>query len=244
MLRAVTLDYWNTLFVDVRGRERQRRRSGILQEELGGEGVDTSPAAIDQALQAGYDFFERVWRSEHRTPQCAETVDAVLLDIGLHPSPGAHERIVQRFEVLMLDVPPEPVPGAEYTLRLLAERYKLAVICDTGFSPGSVLRELLARHDMLAPFDYLYFSNEHDACKPDPRAFLHTLAELGVRPPEAAHVGDLQRTDVAGAQAAGMIAVHFIGANNHDAPRSTADLVVRHFDELPVALGALMCPGC
>ena len=70
------------------------------------------------------------------------------------------------------------------------------------------------------------------------------LEELGVRPCEAAHVGDIQRTDVAGAQAAGMSAVHFIGANNQDAARSTADVIVRHFEELPQALGGLICAGC
>ena len=65
-----------------------------------------------------------------------------------------------------------------------------------------------------------------------------------MRPTEAAHVGDIQRTDVAGAQAAGMAAVHFVGANNADAVRSTADVMVRHFDELPPALGGLICAGC
>jgi putative hydrolase of the HAD superfamily len=97
---------------------------------------------------------------------------------------------------------------------------------------------------MLEPFSYLFFSNEHGMSKPDPRVFTHTLAQLGVRAGEAAHVGDMQRTDIAGAQAAGMTAVHFVGANNRDAERSTADLVVRHFDELPAALGGLICAGC
>ena len=97
---------------------------------------------------------------------------------------------------------------------------------------------------MLEPFSYLFFSNEHGMSKPDPRVFKHTLAQLGVRAGEAAHVGDMQRTDIAGAQAAGMMAVHFVGASTRDAERSTADLVVRHFDELPAALGGLICAGC
>ena len=80
--------------------------------------------------------------------------------------------------------------------------------------------------------------------KPDPRVFLHVLAELDTRPMEAAHVGDIQRTDVAGAQAAGMLAVHFVGANNADAPHSTGDAMVSHFEELPQALGGLICAGC
>ena len=41
-----------------------------------------------------------------------------------------------------------------------------------------------------------------------------------------------------------MAAVLFVAANDHDARQTTADLVVRHFDELPAALGSLTCPGC
>jgi FMN phosphatase YigB (HAD superfamily) len=65
-----------------------------------------------------------------------------------------------------------------------------------------------------------------------------------VRPTEAAHVGDIQRTDIAGAQTAGMSAVHFVGANNKDVAHSTADAIVSHFEELPQALGSLICAGC
>ena len=151
----------------------------------------------------------------------------------------ARERLVSRFELLGLDLPPEPMPGAAYALPLLAERYRLAVVCDTGYSPGHVLREVLERNGMLAHFEYLFFSNEHGMSKPDVRVFQHTLATLDVRAPEAAHVGDIQRTDIAGAQAAGMVAVHFIGTNQHDARRSTADVIVRSFDELPGALDRL-----
>jgi putative hydrolase of the HAD superfamily len=164
--------------------------------------------------------------------------------LGVRVPTDAHERIVGRFELLVLEMPPEPMPGAAFALPVLAQRYRLAVICDTGYSPGSVLRKLLERNGMLASFEYLYFSNEHGMSKPDVRVFRHTLAALDSWAPEAAHVGDIQRTDIAGAQAAGMAAVHFIGANDHDAARSTADLVVRHFDELPTALGGLTCAGC
>ena len=136
------------------------------------------------------------------------------------------------------------MPGAVYTMPQLAGRYQLAIICDTGYSPGAVLRQLLDRHDLLGYFEYTYFSNEHGMSKPDPRVFLHVLEELNVRPAEAAHVGDIQRTDIAGAQAAGMAAIHFVGVNNADVPRSTGDAIVSHFEELPQALGSLICAGC
>jgi putative hydrolase of the HAD superfamily len=244
MLKAVTFDFWNTLFVDARGPEREARRAEILRAELALLGPAPTRTQLNEALQSGFDFFDRVWIDERRTPLCAETVDHILGTLRAHLTREARERLVHAFEIVLLEVPPEPIPGVAYALPLLADRYRLAVICDTGYSPGSVLRQLLERHDMLAWFEYLFFSNEHGMCKPDPRVFVHTLDELGVRAPESAHVGDIQRTDIAGAQAAGMAAVHFIGANNHDAERSTGDLLVRHFEELPAALGGLTCAGC
>jgi FMN phosphatase YigB (HAD superfamily) len=244
MLRAVTFDYWNTLFVDVHGQDRERRRAEILRAELDGFGHAVPQTALDEALRAAFDFFDRIWISEHRTPSCGELVDSILAALGARLPEDARKRLIGRFELLVLDLPPEPMPGALFALPMLAERYRLAVVCDTGYSPGSVLRELLERNGMLAHFEYLFFSNEHGMSKPDVRVFQHTLATLDARAPEAAHVGDIQRTDIAGAQAAGMAAVHFIGANNSDAGRSTADLIVRHFDELPAALGGLTCAGC
>jgi putative hydrolase of the HAD superfamily len=244
MLRAVTLDFWNTLFVDREGHVRERRRAACLAAELERAGLHREPFQIEGALGAGWDYFEEVWHRESRTPSAAETLQAVLAALRAPLPPDAHERLVATFERLLLDVPPDPVPSASRVVRELSSSFRLAVISDTGYSPGWVLRELLERHGMLAPFAYLYFSNEQTVSKPDVRAFRTVLEALEVRASEAAHVGDMQRTDIAGAQAAGMWAVHFVGANNRDAAISTADAVIRHFDELPTALSNLRCASC
>jgi len=244
MLRAVTFDFWSTLFVDSRGREREQLRGALLEDALLAAGHTVSSEQLWAGLSAAWDHFDIVWAGEHRTPPCAELVDAILATLRVQLPEEALALLVERFERLVLEVPPEPMPGAVYTVPLLADRFRLAVICDTGYSPGSVLRQLLDKHDLLGYFEYTYFSNEHGISKPDVRAFLHVLEELDVRPTESAHVGDIQRTDVAGAQAAGMSAVHFVGANNKDVAHSTADVVVSHFEDLPRALGGLICAGC
>jgi putative hydrolase of the HAD superfamily len=244
MLRAVTFDFWSTLFADSRGREREALRATVLEDTLRTAGLQASGQAIGDSLRASWDYFDRVWLHEHRTPSCAELVDAILASIGAHLPAHLGEELVDRFERLILEIPPEPMPGAVFTIPALSKRYRLAIICDTGYSPGAVLRELLDQHGLLGQFEYTFFSNEHGMSKPDTRVFLHVLEELGVRPSEAAHVGDIQRTDVAGAQAAGMAAVHFVGANNADVPHSTGDVIVSHFEELPQALGNLSCAGC
>jgi putative hydrolase of the HAD superfamily len=97
---------------------------------------------------------------------------------------------------------------------------------------------------MLEHFDYLYFSDEGGRSKPHPDVFRSVLERLGVRAAEAVHVGDMQRTDIEGAHAVGMWAIHFVGANDRDAAASTADAVTRHFEQVPRLIGDLMCPGC
>jgi HAD superfamily hydrolase (TIGR01549 family) len=244
MLKAVTLDYWNTLFVDHNGKAREQRRVEILRDELAALGKTAGDGALHEAIVAGYENFDRVWHKEQRTPEASETVDVAFGSLGVRPTAEMLARVTDVFERLLLDLPPAVVPGVPTTLPRLAERYKLAIICDTGISSGPVLRELLVRHGLLRYFGYVYFSNEGGRSKPDPWVFHHVLDELGVAPQEAAHVGDMQRTDIAGAQGAGMLAVHFVGANDHDVPISTGDALVGRFDELPRALGNLMCPGC
>ena len=244
MLQAVTLVYWNTLFVDHGGRERERRRAALLEKELDSLGMHRAPAVVEDALASGYAYFDSVWRHERRTPDAAEVVRVVLSALEAPLPPTASARITDGFGRLLLDMAPDPVPNARRVLLELAESFRLAVICDTGYSPGRVLRELLDRHGMLEPFSYLYFSDEHALSKPDPEVFRRVLDELQVVPMEAVHVGDMQRTDIEGAKAAGMWTVLFVGANDRDAGATTADAVVRRFDDLPKAIANLMCPGC
>ena len=68
--------------------------------------------------------------------------------------------------------------------------------------------------------------------------FDHALGGLGVDAAHAAHVGDLRRTDVAGARAMGMVAVRYTGVFDDDTqPEPEGDHVVDHHAKLPAVLG-------
>lgn len=54
--------------------------------------------------------------------------------------------------------------------------------------------------------------------KPDPRFFLHALQAVGAEPTQAVHVGDTVPADVRGAQAAGILAVHYDPYGDCDDP--------------------------
>jgi FMN phosphatase YigB (HAD superfamily) len=98
---------------------------------------------------------------------------------------------------------------------------------------------VLGLHGLERYFSAFFFSDEHGFSKPDRRAFLTPLAELGIAPDEAVHVGDIQRTDIDGAQAAGLRAVHFVGVNSSDLQVSTGDAVAFRFGDLPAVIAGL-----
>lgn len=77
------------------------------------------------------------------------------------------------------------------------------------------LHDDLEMLDLLVEFDAVFNTAEIGVAKPDPGAFEHVLAELGVCASRAAFVDDLE-ANVAGARAVGMRAQHFTAQS--DAP--------------------------
>ena len=239
MVTAVTLDFWNTLIDDYRFAERRELRATRLAAALAPHGYEGGADPIDDAFAASWDHFERVWRHERRTPTTAESMDVILAALEVTVPDDVRDELTRMMEELLLETPPRPVVGVPETLPLLAQRYALAVVCDAGLSPGRTLRKVLELHGLAAHFRFLFFSDEHGVSKPDPRAFALTLDELGVQPTQAVHVGDIQRTDVAGAHGAGMRAVLFAGVSAADVEVSTAEAVVYWFPDLPATLKRL-----
>ncbi|MBI2859205.1 MAG: HAD-IA family hydrolase [Chloroflexi bacterium] len=66
------------------------------------------------------------------------------------------------------------------------------------------LKPLLAQLGLARLLDHSVSPREAGAEKPDPRIFSYALAQSGVQPDEAVHVGDQYHVDVAGARAAGI----------------------------------------
>jgi len=239
MIRAVTLDFWNTLMDDFQPPARDELRAARLREIVGPYGHEPDPQAIDAAFAKAWKHFDKVWFKKARTPTTAESATVLLRALRIKLPDEARRQVVTMLEEVILESPPRTVEGVPETLPLLAERYALAVVCDAAMTPGRILRRVLELHGLEQWFTELFFSDEHGWSKPDPRAFLTPLAALGVAPHEAVHVGDIQRTDIAGAQAAGLRAVHFVGVNSSDLPVSSADAVVTRFSELPATIAGL-----
>ncbi|MCU1350937.1 MAG: HAD-superfamily hydrolase, subfamily variant 1 [Acidimicrobiales bacterium] len=239
---VVTFDFWNTLVRDEASTRDVRIDAwmGLLE----GEAAALEREHVGAAYAAAWGTFQEHWRA-NRPFGAPEAVREVLGRLGLAPPPELVDALVAVITDPDPRVRPAPTPNIGPCLeRLRSAGTRIGIICDVGLTPSRTLRGYLEGHGLLGYFDHWSFSDEVGTFKPDPRIFEHALAGLGASDPAAAaHVGDLRRTDVAGAQAMGMVAVRYTGVFDDpgDPDEGTdvieGDLVVADHADLPEALG-------
>jgi putative hydrolase of the HAD superfamily len=131
-----------------------------------------------------------------------------------------------------LELAPEIRPCLE---ELGGRGLRLGIVCDVGFTGGALLRDFLGREGLIEHFSGWGFSDEVGHYKPAPQIFEAALGALGAEPAEAMHVGDLRRTDIAGASEIGMRTVRYRGLHDDsgvDGGRE-ADFVLDSHRRLP-----------
>ncbi|HEX6455446.1 MAG TPA: HAD family hydrolase [Solirubrobacterales bacterium] len=209
-LRAVTFDFWNTIARVPKGAMTEARVRGLTAAFEAGE-MDVEPKLLAAALEEVGARWERSWaEGVHLHPRdwAALLVEA----LGVEEAMG--EAVAEAFLGAGREVELELAPDIRPALEALEARgIRIGIVCDVGFSGGALLRDLLAVEGLLDHFDGWAFSDEVGHYKPAPQPFEAALASLGARPEEAMHVGDLRRTDVAGAAALGMRTVRYRGMN-------------------------------
>jgi putative hydrolase of the HAD superfamily len=237
-LEVVTFDYWNTLVWEEAGHTAGRRReawAGLLEEA----GFAMERSLLDAVFKETWQRFVDHWTTnqQYRAVQAAEEM---VERLGFDVPPHVARSLVEAFTSAGDEAAMHLADGIEECLRALAGAgVRMGIICDVGLTPSTTLRAHLERHGVLELFDHWSFSDEVGHYKPSGVIFEHALAGLGGVPPErAAHVGDIRRTDVAGARAMGMTAVRYTGISDDTTrPEPEGDIVVADHRELPAALG-------
>jgi len=237
MLRAVTFDFWGTLYQNATA---QDERLHLLEEVLARHSQPRPWTALEAAYRQAWSVLDRIWREEQRPV----TVELWLREMLAFLKADLPEDVLAGLrqpmeEIYLRGGAPRPVAGVAEVLPRLARRYRLGLISDVGLTPGRVLRQILHRDGLLPCFRVLTFSDETGATKPLPEQFLRTLAILEARPEQAAHIGDLPETDLAGARAVGMRAVLFLGVSHRQDGRLLADAVFEEYGELEELLERL-----
>ena len=231
MLQAVTFDLWQTLLLDSAenlGRARQARVQGI-QEILARSGRAVPLAAVERAYDLAGRRLEALW-AEHRDAgprvQIGWMLEALGADGSAPDDRGRMEALEAAYCHPILAFMPHPNHNAREVLAALRERgLRLALICNTGRTPGKTLRLVLERLGLLPHLSVLTFSDEVGLRKPHPAIFRQTLDALGVEACAAVHIGDDAATDIAGARGVGMRAVHICHASSASATPDAGEAV-------------------
>ncbi len=213
---AVTFDYWNTLARPDEKRFREHRLTS-LQVAITDRGGDVTLDQVEEAAAGLFGLFNRSWEANCQFTYL-HAVDEVLFQLDLDFTGAERHEVAERFAHVIED-PPLLAPNITETLDALRGwGIRIGIVCDVGMTPSVVLRRYLDTHGLLDRFDHWSFSDEVGVYKPHPEIFEHALSGLGVVDPgRVAHVGDLHRTDVAGANEFGMTSVRY-RALNDDVP--------------------------
>jgi putative hydrolase of the HAD superfamily len=230
-IRAVTYDCWGTLLRDRDWEGAMAKRLSALRRFIDLEDTEAT-ALLDEAWAKHDDAWKQIetFGPGRMAAYCLES-KGIFDDVPIG-------ELTKEFEEASLQAGVDAVEGAAETLEVLhAAGFPLGLICDTGFTPGRVVRRLLEDAGLLGHLDVLCFSDEVGVPKPGNEIFAKALAELGVRPPEAVHVGDLRRTDIAGARDIGMHSARIRAVHDDESGGPEAEIVLDRHQQLLEAIG-------
>ncbi len=222
-IKAITFDFWSTLY-KAKAVDYTARLERLKSQIEAGSGAEFNQEQFEAAIKVARDIWSKTWIEEHRTIDAQEWLSIIINELGTTFNPDDLQQIQIYMENSVLHNRPTLATEVKSVLKTLSAAYKVAIISDTGITPGRTLRQILEEDQLLNYFTHLTFSDEIGHSKPHPNAFLTTLKALNATPAEAVHIGDLLRTDIAGALAVGMRAVQFIGIN-HDKGQALKETV-------------------
>jgi HAD superfamily hydrolase (TIGR01549 family) len=230
--RAVSFDYWDTLYTGAVLPERMKLRQTALQRMLADLGHTIDDEQLTSLYHESGKEADRWWRDEHRGYTAAERIRWMLQRLSIErPEDCEHiARACEAVDEALIRYPPPLLDGAADAVRTIADRYRLAIVSDTGFASGKAQDDLLERDGLRSLFEVTVYSVDIGHAKPRREPFAAALDALALRPGEVIHIGDNERTDVRGALEMGMRAVRvdFVRQNGP----SSAEFVARTFDEL------------
>jgi putative hydrolase of the HAD superfamily len=233
-LEAITFDFWDTIMV-AQVSDAHRLRVTACTAVFERSGHDVALEDVDYALRTAFDEYREAWEA-NRQFGASEVATICLETLGLPVS--LHDELVDAIIADGAGRELTTAPNIGSTLAALnAAGLRVGIICDVGITGSRYLRRALERAGLLGHFAHWSFSDEVGHYKPSPLIFAHAMDGLGVSDPSRmCHIGDLRRTDVAGAKAAGWLAIRYAGLTDDPSEGPEGDIVIHDHAELPGAL--------
>jgi len=210
MIDTITFDLWNTLIYTSpqdNQKYKNKRIDGFLSV-LKQTGRNLSREQIENAYDKSFEIYKPI-RDKNQDISARDQVQIILRCLGNSEFEDLAENVLSGLEQVLANAIfsglPALIEGSAEILNYLEKKnYRLGLICNTGRTPGKVLREVLRRRNILQFFRVLTFSDELKIRKPNPEIFLHTLKSLNASPTTALHIGDELESDILGAKRCGM----------------------------------------
>jgi len=210
MIDTITFDLWNTLIYNSPQDNLKYKNERIdgFHSVLKQTGRNVFREEIEKAYDKSFEIYKPI-RDRNADISTREQVQIILECLGNPEFQDLAEDVLSELEKVLANTIfselPSLVEGSEETLSYLDKKnYKMGLICNTGRTPGKVLREVLRRRNIIRFFRVLTFSDELKIRKPNPEIFLHTLKSLNTSPTTALHIGDELESDILGAKRCGM----------------------------------------
>ena len=224
--RAITFDFWRTLFRDHGGPDRWRLRASAFARITGAE---------EDAVLAAFETVNPVFQQHHLEHQETLTpLDAIHIvseELGVELEQSQTGELAEVFATAIIHHSPVPIENALDAVREAAGRAPVGIVSDSGISPGSSLRVLLDRHGFTPYLGAMAFSDEVKVSKPQPAMFETAARGLAVEPSELLHIGDLEFTDIEGALGVRAKAALFAGDNTRHLGATRADYTFTSWNE-------------
>jgi putative hydrolase of the HAD superfamily len=246
-IKAITFDLWDTVFMDDTD-EPKRKAAGRPSKpderrQLVKKFLEKQGAADQNLVNTAYDTadaaFNKVWKEHHITWEVRERLSIVLKGLGRELPDSDLDELVRLHEEMELEFRPDFAPGVHQAISALSENYKLGVISDTIFSPGTTLRKLLEGEDLLKYFQTFTFSDEFGMAKPQKEVFLSAAEKLGVKPEEMVHIGDRESNDIRGPIGVGARGILCTVIKDRGSGDTSAAAVFSDYTDLPGILADL-----
>lgn len=230
----ICIDFWNTL---VNGSaENGALRGEVRRQALKNVAIELGTSLEDETIKTAFSkafaTFTKEWFGRQRTPLTTEIATSVCQELNISPNESQFKKLVHVFQHSFLDAPPPWNQGVTEVIPELTQHFDLALISDTMFSPGSIIRGYFEESNLLKYFQTMVFSDEAGCSKPHERMYRLAMDSGNYSPEQTWHVGDLERTDIKGAKALGIRAILFVQINSSDAANTTADHVAGNWHEV------------
>jgi len=184
MLRALTFDYWDTLYEGGALPERVALRRTAVGALLGAYGRALPEEQLRTLYEESGREAERWWSEEHRGYSTNDRLRWILERADVVPR-DACEHVATAAEAVdnaLLIMPPAMLRGAWQTLRTLSRHLVLAVVSDTGFASGRAQDRLLEKDGARDFFAATIYSMDVGHAKPRPEIFRAAIETLGLAP--------------------------------------------------------------